>query len=404
MLVRFFIYTISNHICYMQIVLFDNKNYKNLFPLTEIRAVADLPLGIFTIKQWWENRTESKVFIHTRDLLKKLYDKIPENTPLIWVDANVLADENLFQKIIQLNIGESIADNKGLVAAHVNISTTENIIDTINSQLSKTIQIADTFRLEFPHQLLNNTDNFITRDFKLITKGRKSQPISQTNNIVNPDNIFIEEGAVIEFATLNASTGPIYIGKNCVVMEGSCIRGPFAMMDNSVVKMGAKIYGATRIGKKCTVGGEIKNSVLFDYSNKAHDGYLGDSVLASWCNLGAGTSNSNIKNNCSDVMMFNAGLNEQINAGMKAGCIIADYCTTAINSSINTGTVIETGSNVFGSGLLPKHIKKFSWGTNGETVEIGKALDNIRKWKNLKNEVLSDIETEILNSIFEQNF
>ena len=206
----------------------------------------------------------------------------------------------------------------------------------------------------------------------------------------------------MDYCILNASTGPIYIGKNAEVMEGSVIRGPFSLGDNSCLKAGSRIYGATTIGPGCVAGGEIKNSIIFGHSNKAHDGYLGDSVIGEWCNLGAGTSNSNLKNNASPVNIWTP--NGQMNAGIKCGVMMGDYSRTSINTSINTGTVIGVCCNVFGSGLTPKYIPNFSWGSEGvKRYEFEKALKNINEWKKFRNDAVTDNEKSILRYIY-QNY
>jgi UDP-N-acetylglucosamine diphosphorylase/glucosamine-1-phosphate N-acetyltransferase len=216
-------------------------------------------------------------------------------------------------------------------------------------------------------------------------------------NVIAPDQIFIEEGAKLEFVTLNASTGPIYIAKGAQIMEGAMIRGPFSLGENAVVKMGAKIYGATSIGKQSVVGGEIKNAVIFDYSNKAHDGYLGDSVIGSWCNLGAGTTNSNVKNNFSTVKMQLSHQLKNIEAGNKAGLIMGDYSKSAINTSLNTGTVVGVSCNIFGNEMPPKFVPNFTWGN--EIYNIDKAIVDIQKWKQSKQQNITQQEIDILKNI-----
>jgi UDP-N-acetylglucosamine diphosphorylase/glucosamine-1-phosphate N-acetyltransferase len=210
----------------------------------------------------------------------------------------------------------------------------------------------------------------------------------------------MEKGAVMEHCYVNASEGPVYIGKNAVIMEGSLLRGPLAICENATVKMGTRIYGATTIGPRCVVGGEIKNAVFFGNSNKAHDGYIGDSVIGEWCNLGAGTSNSNVKNNASSVRTWTP--NGPVDAGTKCGALLGDYSKTAINTAINTGTVIGVCANVFGNGLTPKFIPSFSWGSEGvERYRLDKALVDIDRWKQLKKQVITDNEKTILKHIFD---
>ena len=229
----------------------------------------------------------------------------------------------------------------------------------------------------------------------MITRKRKSKKISSTNTVIGK-NIFLEEGATVKHSILNASYGPIYIGKNAKVMEGCTIRGPFAMCEGSILKMGAKVYGATTLGPYCIAAGEIKNSILFGYSNKSHDGYLGDSVIGEWCNLGAGTSNSNIKNTAGNVKIWNDFKKEYISAGFKCGLLMGDYSRAAINTSFNTGTVVGVASNVFCNGFPPTFIESFSWGN--KKYELEKALEHIENWKKLKGHILTEEEKNILSA------
>jgi UDP-N-acetylglucosamine diphosphorylase/glucosamine-1-phosphate N-acetyltransferase len=255
-------------------------------------------------------------------------------------------------------------------------------------------------KLHYSWDLFRLNGQAIDIDFGLLTSGRRSAPLSPSVQTICPDNIFIEPGAILSHCILNASAGPIYIGKNAEVMEGATIRGPFALCEGAVVKMGARIYGATTVGPYSTVGGEIKNSVIFGYSNKGHDGYLGDSVIGEWCNLGAGTSNSNLKNNAGDVKVWSPSRSTFIAAGIKCGLIMGDYSRSAINTSFNTGTLVGVCCNIFGEGLTPKFIPSFSWGF-GAKYEFKKALRDIGNWKALKGQTLADPEILTLNRIYE---
>ncbi|HJS56151.1 MAG TPA: hypothetical protein VJ765_16480, partial [Chitinophagaceae bacterium] len=253
--------------------------------------------------------------------------------------------------------------------------------------------------IQFPWNIFQLNDFAIREDFKLLTEKRKSQKISKTNHLIKPGGVFIEKGAIVEHCSLNASEGPVYIGKNSVIMEGTSIRGPFACGANAVIKMNSRIYGATTIGPYCTAGGEIRNSVFFAYSNKAHDGYIGDSVIGEWCNLGAGTTNSNIKNNASTVKVWTP--KGEMSVGQKCGVFMGDYSKTAINTSINTGTVMGVCSHVFEPGLTPKYIPNFSWGSDGlRRYNLEKALADINDWKKLKGKSLTENEKTILTYIF----
>jgi UDP-N-acetylglucosamine diphosphorylase/glucosamine-1-phosphate N-acetyltransferase len=259
-------------------------------------------------------------------------------------------------------------------------------------------------QLEHPFEIPQINESIIRSDFILSTKNRRTKSISPTNEIIKGEDIFVEEGAVIEHSVLNASTGPIYIGKDAVIMEGCLIRGPFVMNEGAVLKMGTKVYGATTLGPFCTAGGEIKNVVMQGYSNKAHDGYLGDSVIGEWCNFGAGTTNSNVKNTGGNVKVFDELSGNWVNAGNKCGVIAGAYTRTAINTSINTGSIIGVCCNVFGEGLLPRYIPNFCWGgKEAASYEFDKAIKDIENWKKMKHQSLNKKETEVLKYIFEQS-
>ena len=372
----------------MAIILFDNSFRKKLYPFTLTRAVADIRIGICTIKERWERLTNQQVFVITENYLQGLYHAI-DNGDHIWIDASVLPDDDIVDRVLSLESGDALADETGLIAGRNanTLSSFKNIIDT------------KVKRLEYSWQLFQWNDEWLRKDFATITKGRRSKKISSTNFIQSPENIFIEEGASVEYAFINANDGPVYIGKNAVVSEGAMIRGSFALLDNALVKMGAKIVGATTIGPHCTVCGEIKNSILFGYSNKGHDGYLGDSVIGEWCNLGAGLSNSNVKNSGGAVKMWNAFDQQYHVVGQKCGALIGDYSRFSINSSINTGSYVGVASSVFGNGLLPKLINDFTFGTEGK-YDFDKATRDINNWKKMKLRQLSNEEIEVLKYIF----
>jgi UDP-N-acetylglucosamine diphosphorylase / glucose-1-phosphate thymidylyltransferase / UDP-N-acetylgalactosamine diphosphorylase / glucosamine-1-phosphate N-acetyltransferase / galactosamine-1-phosphate N-acetyltransferase len=345
----------------MKIVLYDTSVRAGLYPFGIINPVSSIRVGILTIKEKWERITGNIVFDSVESFLDSLNDK--NEKPGLLIESNIIPTKSWWQ---QYN-GE---------------------ITQPDSEIKHACQI---FQLN---------DWAIRQDYDLITKGRISQPISSTNKTIAPENIFIEEGAKVEHSIINASTGPVYIGKNAEVMEGCMIRGSFAMCEGAVLKMGAKVYGATTLGPFCMGGGEIKNSVLFGYSNKAHDGYLGDSVLGEWCNLGAGTSNSNIKNTAGVVKLWDNQSRSYLPIGLKAGLIMGDYSRAAINTSFNTGTVVGICCNVFGEGFPPKFISDFTWGK--ERYTFAKILEDINNWKQLKNKTITDEEIDILKNLYNQ--
>ena len=390
----------------MQKIIFTEEfcQPENLYPFTLTRQIQDIRVGILTIREKWEHWLGLPSFDKWEDDYKDLdrsvrIDKNIGDDVFLMVHGNVLPTPKLVKAIPKLKNGEfiSVNGNAGMIFRF----TKKEVVEPHKIKVSKAISIKEKIKaLQYPWEIFQWNGEAIVQDFELITKKRKSQPVSKTNTVIKPSAVFVEKGAKVEYSFLNASDGPIYIGKNAEVLEGCMIRGPFALGNNAVLKMGAKVYGATTVGPYCTAGGEIKNSVLFGHSNKAHDGYLGDSVIGEWCNLGAGTSNSNLKNNAGKVKMWTPG--GQMEVGMKCGVMIGDYSRTMINTSLNTGTVIGVSCNVFGAGLTPKYLPSFSWGNDGiDRYEFDKAIIAIENWKRLKGKKLSKNEKSILKYIFE---
>jgi len=377
---------------------------ENLHPFTLTRQIQDIRVGILTIREKWEIWLGLRSFDKWEDDYKDLdrsirIDKKIGDDIFLMIHGNILPTPKMVRTITSLKNGEFITANGN--AGIVFRFTKKEILEPYKIKVKKAITIKDKIKgLQFPWEIFQWNDEAIRNDFELITAKRKSQSISKTNKTIKSSQIFIEKGAKVEFSILNASTGPIYIGKNAEVMEGCMIRGPFALGESSVLKMGSKVYGATSIGPDCAVAGEIKNSVIFGNSNKAHDGYLGDSVIGEWCNLGAGTTNSNLKNNAGEVKIWTP--KGQMVAGNKCGVLMGDYSRSAINTSFNTGTVIGACCNIIGSGLTPKYLPSFSWGNDGiDRYDFEKAIFDIQNWKKLKGKKLSANEKTILKYIFE---
>ncbi len=352
----------------VKILLDDTKVKQALYPFSANRHSADIRIGILTIREKWTYLNRFQVEMNSGSYF---LEKIPIDSSTIKI-----FDANLIPSLAWLNgLQFPVAKNK--------------IVED------------DTIRvLSYPWQIFQYNDWAIRKDFEMITNGRLSQPISPSNRVIGSENVFIEEGAVVENAILNASTGPIYIGKNAEIMEGCMVRGPFALCEGAVLKMGTKVYGATTIGPYCVVAGEIKNSVLFDHSNKAHDGYLGDSVIGSWCNLGAGTSNSNLKNTAGQVKVWFNAANEYVTVGDKCGLLMGDYSRSAINTSFNTGSVVGLCCHIFGDNFPPKIVSNFTWGKERYIFE--KVLVDINNWKKLKGSKLTEQETGILELLYSQ--
>ena len=359
----------------MKIILENRLVKKQLFPFTKTRHAADIRVGILTIREKFLFSKEHEIFSSYEEYFAKYPDT---NEQPIQLEANIVPDESWIgdiKEVIKISGDGGIAFENG-----------------------PSLKI-----LHYPWDIFTHNDWALRSDFKLITEGRQSQPVPTSNQTINSADIFMEAGANVEHSILNATDGPIYIGKNAVVMEGSLLRGPLAICEAAIVKMGTKIYGATTVGPFCTVGGEIKNSVLFGNSNKAHDGYLGDSVLGEWCNLGAGTSNSNVKNTAGEVKYWVEAEGKQIGAGNKGGLLMGDYSKAAINTSFNTGTIVGICCNVFASGLTPKYIPDFSWGVDGPAkYNLEKALVDIDNWKKLRGLTISESEKQILTDIYKQ--
>lgn len=378
----------------MDVVLFDDPSRADLLPLTFTRPVAAIRVGILTIAEKWEKVFKTPVFYKTERELSALFPGLKKpNTLTLWINGKVCPDEILIKEIKNLQTGCALFSGSEMLAYKGLPSKT---LKPFQSKTKATI-------IRFPYDIFLNNGREIESDFELLTKGKKSQLLSKTNRKIGKGKIFIEKGASVECTTLNTSNGSIYIGKNAVIMEGSLIRGPFALCDFAEVKMGAKIYGPTTIGPFSKVGGEINNSVIFGYSNKAHDGFLGNSVLGEWCNLGADTNNSNLKNNYSNVKLYNYKRKKVLDTGLQfCGLIMGDHSKTGINTQLNTGTVIGVSANVFGGDFPPTFIPSFSWGGAGgfETYRPEKAMEVAQKVKARRNLLFSKAEMEIFLEIF----
>jgi UDP-N-acetylglucosamine diphosphorylase/glucosamine-1-phosphate N-acetyltransferase len=344
----------------MALLAFDHSGLsERLYPFAETRDVLDIRMGILTLREKWER------------LLQGSPNDPSQSDPLN-LPANTLPSRELADLILT-----------GKIQA---------------GSIAPTLQ-----KIEYPWHISEFNDFSLRDDFEIVSRSRISEVIPETVQVVRSTRIFIEEGAIMGHCVLNAETGPIYIGKNARIMEGAYIRGPFALCEGAVVKMGAKIYGATTVGPYSVVGGEIKNSVIFGYSNKAHDGYLGDSVIGEWCNLGAGTTNSNVSNTAGNVSVWSPISRGYVVAGNKCGLFMGDYSRCAINTCFNTGTVVGVSCNVFGEGLSPKHIPHFSWGMKQPVkYEFEKAIRDIANWKKMKNQSLTESEIQQLKIIFDR--
>jgi UDP-N-acetylglucosamine diphosphorylase/glucosamine-1-phosphate N-acetyltransferase len=384
----------------MNYILFDGDVRNALLPFTYTKPVADIRIGILTIREKWEKYLNYTTTTITEEYLEEKY-------PMVELEANILINASfcptpsLVEKVKKLSANEAIFKDEDVIAFYTSDSQEE-------------VNFEEYTQIEFDEELLqikNTWDIFslnekaIQQDFDLITKGRKSQPIPEGTRSLCKENIFIEKGAKINFAILNASSGPIYIGKEAEIMEGSVVRGPFAMCEYSVLKLSTKIYGATTLGPYCKVGGEVNNSVLMGYSNKGHDGFLGNSVLGEWCNLGADTNNSNLKNNYAEVKLWDYETERFAKTGLQfCGLIMGDHSKCGINTMFNTGTVVGVSVNIFGSGFPRNFVPSFSWGgasgfTEYKTNKVFEVAEVVLKRRNL---VFDEKDQKILTHIFEE--
>ncbi len=384
----------------MNYILYDSEVRENLLPLTYTRPIADLRVGILTIREKWEKMLEASTTTKTQDYLAEKFP-LEEKSKNVYINASFLPSENLAGMVKNLKENQAIFYKDTPIAYFYTSKQKVNFdtFDVINYSHTDVLQVTHTY------DLFSLNQQAIERDFKFLTENRVSQPIPEHVFTVNPENIFIEEGATLLNCSLNASSGPIYIGKDATVMEGSHIRGAFALCEHATINMGTKIYGATTIGPHCKVGGEVNNSVLIGYSNKGHEGFLGNSVLGEWCNIGADSNNSNLKNNYASVRLWNYPAGRFLDTNLQfCGLIMGDHSKCGINTMFNTGTVVGVSSNIFGSGFPRNFIPSFSWGgaSGTTTYKLSKVFEVADMVMQRRNKTLDEVEKKILENIFEQ--
>lgn len=388
----------------MNVLLFDDNVSDNLLPLTFTRPVSELRIGILKIREKWEKYLNQSEFSYlTREYLTEKYPAKIHDRNLL-VNSALVPDKKLVRTIEGLKQGQALVKEDRLLACVLEggkIST----FDPVKTKFDDiVIYFEEAFFLNFPWEIFQHNGNEIRKDFELITRNRQSQSLSDNCNILG-NELFVEEGVKAEFVTINTTSGPVYLGKDSELMEGSVIRGPFALCSNSTVKLSAKIYGPTTIGPDSKVGGEINNSVIQGYSNKAHDGFLGNSVIGEWCNIGADTNNSNLKNNYAEVKLWSYVEDKFINTGLQfCGLIMGDHSKCGINTMFNTGTVVGVNANIFGSGFPRNFVPSFSWGgSHGlTTYSISKAFEVASLVMERRGIEFDDTEKNILKNVFKQ--
>jgi len=387
----------------MQLILFDTLARQQLFPFTAIRPVADIRIGLRTNRERWESFAGTTIAVLTESYLMDS-GQLPQTDAYLYINAHLIPDEPLMHMVLNLPPETSLLHGDMLIACKTKQPLTYPVSPAQISQLKPVFADFPLLLLDHPCKLFSLNKDAIAIDFELVTRDRKSAHISTTNHIIGREQVFLEQGAVMEYCTINATFGPVYIGKDSLIMENTVIRGPFALLEGATVKMATSIYGATTIGKFAVAGGEIKNTVIMDYANKAHHGYLGDAVIGSWCNLGAGTSCSNVKNTAGSIRLWNPLLHEWIDAGHKCGMFMGDFSRTAINSSVNTGTVIGVSANVISSAFTPKFIDHFIWNIEtGEPYVLEKVFKDIDNWMKLKAHALTSPLQNILSHLYKQS-
>ena len=373
----------------MKLNLFESESIANLYPLTLTRPAADLRVGILTIAEKWQKHLGASAFgFETRDHLSQKFTLL-EN-PDLYINGHLLPNKPLVESISKLTDGQALYHNKVLLAAKGHIAH--------NIEFSGDISL-----IERPYHIFKLNHQEILADYELITAGRTSANISNSNTVFGKHTVFLEEGASMECATLNTNDGPIYIGKNAEIMEGSIVRGPLAMCEGAKLKLGTKVYGATTLGPYCNVGGEVNNIVMHGYSNKGHDGFLGNAVLGEWCNIGADTNCSNLKNTYDEVKVWNYATNKFERSGQQfCGLIMGDHSKCGINTMFNTGTVVGVACNLFGAGFPRQFVPDFSWG--GASGFVPHQMPAVEKTAQLvmvrRSKEFNEVERDILHWIY----
>jgi len=384
----------------MNYILFDGPYRNNLLPFTYTRPVADIRVGILTIRQKWESYLEYTTTTVTEDYLA---DKFPmvEMAENIMINASFLPNAEVVALVKNLSHNQALFKDEDVIAFFAKEG--EEVTDF--SAFEAIDFEGEIIKIEHTWDIFSKNGEAIEEDFRFITKNRNSEAIPATVNTINPENIFIEKGAKLNFVTLNASSGPIYIGKDAEIMEGSVIRGPLALCHNATIKLATKIYGPTTVGPFSKVGGEVNNSVLFGYSNKGHDGFLGNSVLGEWCNMGADSNNSNLKNNYAEVRLWDYETGGFARTGLQfCGLMMGDHSKCGINTMFNTGTVVGVSANIFGSGFPRNFVPSFSWGGHSGfvTFKTNKAFEVAEVVMARRKEEFTEKDKAILEHVFEE--
>ncbi len=386
----------------MNYILFDDHSWEQLLPLTFTRPVSDLRAGILTIREKWEKRLKEDISFLTREHLSVKFP-LKTGSDNILINSALLPSDEMIGQIKTLGNSTALVSGTRIIAARLDRISAEKFKPGENQGLAVVTTDIPCRFIDRPWHIFQFNGDEIRNDFTLVTAGRKSEKLSPTVSVLSPENIFAEPGFRCEYATINASGGPVYLGADSEIMEGSLIRGPFCLGEHSVIKMGAKIYGPTTIGPGSKVGGEINNSVLQANSNKAHDGFLGNSVIGEWCNIGADSNNSNLKNNYAIVKLWSYVEDKFTDTGLQfCGLIMGDHSKCGINTMFNTGTVVGVSANIFGDGFPRNFVPSFSWGgaAGFTTYSIPKAFEVAEKVMKRRDIIFSEEDKAILKAVF----
>lgn len=387
----------------MQIVLFDDNELRiNFYPLSLTRPVADLRVGILTIAEKWSKWLKLPVSYLTATYLQPKYPLADLEEDILLIKANICPDKALCDQIISLRYSETLSNGKGFIAAHTTVTELQQRKEFNFDEYRRINYDHAIACINYPEDIFRQNGEEIRKDFSLLTAGRASAALSSTNTIIG-DHIFAEEGVSAECSTFNSLKGPIYLGKNSEIWEGCLIRGAFALGENSQVKMGAKIYSNVTVGPSSRVGGELNTCVIWGNSSKGHDGYFGSGVMGEWCNWGADTNNSNLKNNYKNVKLYHYGLKHYRDTGLQfCGLIMGDHAKCAINTAFNTGTIVGVGASIFGNMVPPTFVPDFSWGVgeSAEIYELNKMFETTELVFDRRNRKFDEIEKSILKEVF----
>jgi UDP-N-acetylglucosamine diphosphorylase/glucosamine-1-phosphate N-acetyltransferase len=386
----------------MNYILFGDQTRNHLLPFTFTRPIGDIRLGILTIREKWEKMLKAKTSTLTEEYLNLKYPLVKEADNIL-INSSIIPNKTIIEELNTLSPNQTLITGETIIALRLKAEDIENldweVIDAVAPLQTK----SSPKKINYLWDLIEMNESTLLSDFELITKNRKSQPIPEYVKVIAPEKIFIEEGAILEHVIINASEGPVYIGKNAHIMDGSLLRGPLAVCEEAKIRMGAKIYGATTIGPQCKIGGEVSHSIIFGYTNKAHDGFLGHSVIGEWCNLGADTNTSNLKNNYENVRLWDYQEESFVQTDLQfCGTFMGDHSKCGINTMFNTGTVVGVGSQVFGSGFMRNFIPSFSWGSvSGFTVHnIDKSINVAKRVYARRHMEFTKVDEDILRFVY----